>query len=333
MPKLGYQFEKAVFNFIKTLDPSAEVRFDQSILDRDTGTPRQCDVWINAKFGGHWPLSILVSCKDRRKSGRKLDISHIGTFCDEKRSTGADMGVIYCNTGFTQPAIKKAKNNNIACCRLYENEPSDIPEAIWLNHFACAATVQLGLNVYSTTTTFNTWNDIFNLQLVYENKHETVLDVIHEVFHLSEKQVASKRQPTDAFPSDWHTVITFKIEEIRAEFQVLLRGHWKRYRAKSEAILLDGSYCFSDQSFRGGSTGPLINIQATHPGKDWVEIDTEEMIPTRNIFTTILMDGDTAQALRDGYGTKSLNERNRMGLCQKDLMVEPNIVINAKLKK
>ena len=60
MSKPGRDFEEAVYAFANTL--KAEVLFDHQIPDRDTGELRQCDVWINAKFGEHWPLSILVSC-------------------------------------------------------------------------------------------------------------------------------------------------------------------------------------------------------------------------------------------------------------------------------
>ena len=59
--KPGRKYEEAVYAFAKTLDPSAEVLFDHKMPDRDTGELRQCDVWINAKFAGHWPLSILIS--------------------------------------------------------------------------------------------------------------------------------------------------------------------------------------------------------------------------------------------------------------------------------
>ena len=104
--KPGRKFEKAVYAFAKTLDPAAEVLFDHNVIDRDTGESRQCDVWINAKFGGHWTQSIIVSCKDHR---RKLHVGDIGTFCDEKRATGATMGVIYSRTGFSKPAIQKAR--------------------------------------------------------------------------------------------------------------------------------------------------------------------------------------------------------------------------------
>src|SRR5437870_2697652 len=97
--KPGRKFEEAVYAFAKALDASAEVLFDHKVKDRDTGESRQCDVWINAKFGGHWPQSIIVSCKDHK---RKLHSGDVGTFCDEKRSTNATMGVMYSRSGFTK---------------------------------------------------------------------------------------------------------------------------------------------------------------------------------------------------------------------------------------
>jgi hypothetical protein len=71
----GKAFEKAVYAFARKLDPNADVIFDAKIPDRDTGKMRQCDVWINAKFGGHWPISILVSCKDKRGTESGLQFS------------------------------------------------------------------------------------------------------------------------------------------------------------------------------------------------------------------------------------------------------------------
>ena len=156
----GLAFEKAVYAFVNTLDPKAEVLFDHKVPDRDTGTPRQCDVWINANFGGHWPLSILVSCKDHKK---KLNISDIGTFKDEIHSTGASTGVIYSKSGFTKPAIEKAKSSGIACCRLYENEPADIPDLFTFESYAFTPQVKLALESNVENTMIKTWGDIFAL--------------------------------------------------------------------------------------------------------------------------------------------------------------------------
>jgi predicted helicase len=124
----GSEFEEAVYHFAQKLDPSAEVLFNHSVPDRDTGEPRQCDVWINAKFGGHWPLAILVSCKDHK---RKLHSGDIGTFRDEVRSTGASTGIIYSRADFTEPGLRKAQANGFPCCRIYQREPADIPESFF----------------------------------------------------------------------------------------------------------------------------------------------------------------------------------------------------------
>jgi hypothetical protein len=139
---LGSEFEEAVFRFAKTLDLQAEILFNQSIRDRDTGEPRQCDVWINAKLGGHWPLSILISCKDHK---RKLHSGDIGTFRDEVRSTGASTGVIYNRTGFSKPALRKAQASGYPCCRIYQNEPADIPSSICFDQFACHPQIRLAI--------------------------------------------------------------------------------------------------------------------------------------------------------------------------------------------
>src|SRR2546430_2453487 len=96
--KSGRDFEEAVFSLVKALDPTADVKFDHKVIDRDTGTPRQVDVWVNGKYGGHFPFSLLISCKDYN---RKVTVQQMGTFCDELRSTSASFGVIYSHAGFT----------------------------------------------------------------------------------------------------------------------------------------------------------------------------------------------------------------------------------------
>ena len=160
MARRGEDFERAVHAFVQTLDPTAKVLFDHKVCDRDTGTFRQCDVWIEARFGRHLPMSILVSCKDH---ARKLDIGEIGTFCDEVRSTSATMGVIFSRAGFTKQALDKAKVNRLACCRLYQGEPADLPGIVWFDEFVCNQAISLrmlsGLNGHD----IRVWNDVFDL--------------------------------------------------------------------------------------------------------------------------------------------------------------------------
>lgn len=297
MPRPGREFEKAVYAFARTLDPSAEVLFDHKVPDRDTGKPRQCDVWINARFGGHWPQSILVSCKDYR---RKIHSGNIGTFCDEVRSTGASTGVIYNKSGFTKPALRKAKANGLACCRLYENEPPDIPATIWIEFFACAPKICLRLESGIGIPEIKTWNDLFDIRL---KDGITALEVVSAAFHNGEDQVVNEAKQTGMFPKGWVIDIAFEgIEGFEATVRMKIFGDWKLYRAKMEAILLDGSYCLSNDSFRGTLTGPWVDIRGEDPGEHWMEITEQDFTLPPNWAITILCRGDVEQALREKVG-------------------------------
>jgi hypothetical protein len=238
--KPGRKYEEAVYAFTKTLDQAAEVLFDHKEPDRDTGELRQCDVWIKAKFAGHWPLSILVSCKDQK---RKLNASDIGVFCDEKRSTGASTGVIYSRSGFTRPAVKKAQANGISCCRLYDNEPADLPTAIWLEHFLCKSTIELRSSKTQTENRLGTWNDLFNLEL--EVSKETVLSVIARTFSVDEEKAVLHQKSSlgqkFAFPEDWKSELSLRVTGFEQDLVLTVTGRWKKYRARSEASLLNGS--------------------------------------------------------------------------------------------
>lgn len=299
MTKLGADFEKAVFTFAKTLDPAAEVLFDHKAPDRDTGTPRQCDVWINAKFGGHWPLSILVSCKDHNT---KLDIGDIGTFCDEVRSSRASTGVIYSRAGFTKPALEKAKSNGVACCRLYQNEPADIPSSIVFEHFACTPQIRLALQTDVSKTQLKTWNDIFDIP----EGNMNLLDVIASEFAKGENASIQEGAKQKSFPLDWEKNIVFITDDTGIELKVQLSGHWKWYRARLEATLLDGSYCLSDESFKGTLIGPTIDLRGEHPGEAWVEITDRSLALPTNRILAVLYQGDVKTALRENVGPQTV---------------------------
>ena len=303
MSKSGRKFEEAVCRFAKTLDPNAEVIFDHNVLDRDTGTPRQCDVWINAKFGGHWPISILVSCKDHK---RKLNIGDVGEFANEVHSTSASTGVIYSSSGFTQQAIKKAQSNGLACCRLYQGEPADIPEIIWFESYTCKVRVSLTLKTDLRSSRITTWNDLFDCVAVDEQGEQKVIDILTNVYVDSEKKIVSEVKNTKSFPTDWQNNVTIfnvnGIDEIK--FQVFCK--WVKYRARQEAHLIKGSYCLSDGSFTGSIFGPPVDTQSEDPGDNWVEINDEEGLLVKNAAIMILYKGDMEAALRNIIGSKPL---------------------------
>jgi hypothetical protein len=304
--KPGRKFEEAVCAFAKTLDQSAEVLFDHKVPDRDTGALRQCDVWINAKFSGHWPLSILVSCKDHR---RKLNSGDVGTFCDEKRSTSASTGVLYSRSGFTKPAVKKAQANGISCCRLYDNEPDDLPASVWIEQFLCKPVIQLESLTDLTGSGLRTWNDLFNVG-DGENK-KNVLDIIAETFSAGEARVLSEKNPSRrgvvSFPAPWTEELSLRLVSTYQNMILRVGGSWRKYRARSEATLLSGSYCVSDGSFRGTQVGPSIDTWGVHPGDAWEEIIDEDIRPPSNLCITILSGSDVRNVLREKIGPNPLS--------------------------
>jgi Restriction endonuclease len=309
MAKPGREFEEAVYSFAKTLDPTAKILFDHRAIDRDTGKPRQCDVWINAKFGGHWPLSILVSCKDHH---RKLHVGDIGAFYDEVRSTGASTGVIYSRAGFTKPALDKAKANGLACCRIYQNEPADIPQIIRFDQFTCKPAGQLELETNLMATKYKTWNDLFDIIIRCDKDDQTALDVIAAIFEQGEEWSLqqlrkSSTEEKSFFPPNWSSNLEFEDIDSRKKIQIKVMGRWKRYKTQIEAILLNGSYCLTDGSFKGDIIGPSIDTQGEHPGGAWTEIiDTDYALPLNRVLI-ILSKGDIRSALREKLGPTPLH--------------------------
>lgn len=296
--RVGSEFEEAVFRFVKSLDPHAEVLLNHSVPDRDTGEPRQCDVWINAKFGGHLPLSILVSCKDHK---RKLHSGDIGTFRDEVRSTGASAGVIYSRAGFTEPALRKAQANGYPCCRIYQHEPADIPGAFYFEQFACSTQIGLDLIELIPDSTSITWGDIFSIK----HKEGTVLDLICKVIADAEENALGQTKNTASFPTDWAMEIQLSDNKSGNTIKIRVFGHWKKYKARMEATLLDGSYCLTDKSFQGTQYGASIDTQSAHPGEAWTEIQDAEFLLPANRIIAIMYHGNVKKALQEQFSSKS----------------------------
>jgi len=277
--KFGLEFEEAVFRFAKTLDFRAEVLFNHSISDRDTGEPRQCDVWINAKFGGHWPISILISCKAHK---RKLHAGDIGAFCDEVRSTSANYGVIYSRSGFSEPALLKAKTNGLSCCRLYKDEHADIPNSVVFEQFACYPRIRLDI-VNCASGILDKWNDIFSIK----DDSKTVLELINAAYIANEKAAIDESMVSGGFPATWQVELEIPLGA-GAPLKIRIAGSWKKYRARIEATLLNGSYCISNDSFNGTIVGASIDTWSDSPGEAWEEIaDNEFTLPAKRIVFTM----------------------------------------------
>jgi len=271
MTKKSKQFEKDVWAFVKKLDKSAEVLFDCKIPDKDTGSPRQVDAWINAKIGKHFPISILVSCKNHK---RKLNITHIESFAAEVRSTKASTGVIYSSSGFTRPALKKATSYGLSCCRLFRDEPAEIPQQLIVWAYCCIPMPRMRVEPLQALKKKGIiyWNDLLKIKV---NKNQTLSDCVIERLYQDEKKAFSQCPKDKPFPKDWTIYGNFcSYNDPSLKFTINIQGIWKLFRGRVETHLLKGSYCFKNESFRGSMTSPIIDL-VNFPGPGWEEIDKE----------------------------------------------------------
>ena len=242
-----------------------------------------------------------MSCKDHK---RKLHSGDIGTFRDEVRSTGASTGVIYSRSGFSVPALRKAQANGFSCCRIYQREPADIPDSFYFEQFVCSTQIALALIDVTQNQESNTWGDIFEIK----HKDGTILDLICKVIVDAEKTALDQVKLTLSFPADWAREIQLSAENPTDSINIQVFGHWKKYKARMEATLLDGSYCLTDKSFQGTLQGPWIDTQSTHPGEAWTEIDDADFsLPTKSMLA-ILIHGNANEALREHLWSKLANK-------------------------
>jgi len=265
------EFEISVTNFIKALDPEAQVTHDAMIPDKDTGTPRQRDVWIETKVSKLFSLKILVSCK-RYKT--KLNQQHIDAFIGELLSSGAQKGVIYSYSGFTKPALDKAKARGISCCRLYQNEPPDIPEL-------------LSFHAYLMTPAFHFWaawleaidgqpntlGELFELNMDQGGMPIKLIDLVLSKHAQKRAGVRSNAQQTGKLPQKWTERISLRNPNTgRDMLTIEFGGDWAFYEATLEGYLLNGSYEFTDGEFHGEQSFPEVHHIGPQPGSNWKRV-------------------------------------------------------------
>jgi hypothetical protein len=293
--KSGRAFEEAVWAFARAINPDATVRFDHYVPDRETGTARQCDVWIETLIGGHWPLKINVSCKDYQ---RKLDVGHIDTFIRETEARGATMGVLYSRNGLTRPALQKAKKNDVCCCRLYDNQPADIPHVIWWDCYACQ--VHMRLEYSGTADSELTWNDVFE----HAVDGKTFIEHIDQTFRDAERRFIDEATKVGSTAQDF--CVGGSIPGCADEAQFKLFGLWQFYKDRREAHYLDGSYCETSGQFAGSIATPAVDMHSSHFGEAWEKVDRSHVPPVRMMI--VKYGSHVEKSLRQQLGPRRLKE-------------------------
>jgi len=313
MSNLSQQFERDVWKFVKALDPNAKVLFNHKVLDKDTNTPRQVDAWISAKYGGHIPISILVSCKNHK---RKLDITHIESFASEVRTTRASTGVIYSSSGFTKPAVDKSASYGLSCCRLFRNEPGEIPKYLVFWQYVCYPRVKLAIpnteikKLYEKN--IQNWSDLLTIRTT---ESDSLIDEVVRELSKREKWCIqeSKKNKGGVVPQDWmdeYTVST--IEDPSFEFKLLFIGRWEIYRARLEYYVLNGSYCYSNKSFIGSIATPSVDTQGDHPEHGWELIKRNEIFSSPIQGAFIFLHGNIKKQVLEDCKHKFVSPSNKI---------------------
>lgn len=98
------EYQEAVGQLYEQMSDFGIVRKNITIPDKITGQSRQIDVWWEANIGDH-KVNFLVDAKLRKD---KLDVKDVEEVLMLAKSVNAHSAIIVCNSGWTQPAEKKA---------------------------------------------------------------------------------------------------------------------------------------------------------------------------------------------------------------------------------
>lgn len=107
MSKAGESYQELVAAVRRALDPGAQVIAGRWISGPDGRRDR--DVWVKGTISGQ-AQRILIECKDWRC---RVGIGVVDALDSKRRDLDATVAAIYSNSGFTKPAIRKARRVGI----------------------------------------------------------------------------------------------------------------------------------------------------------------------------------------------------------------------------
>jgi hypothetical protein len=114
-------FEKLVAEIQQSLAPGAKVVRNDSVVGKNSKTPRQIDISIR-KNVGQFKLFIAIECKDHKNP---IDVALIEEFISKLRDIEANKGAMVSASGFTASAKRVALEAGIDLYRIVDTEKHD----------------------------------------------------------------------------------------------------------------------------------------------------------------------------------------------------------------
>jgi hypothetical protein len=204
--------------------------------------------------------------------------------------TDANVGIIYSREGFNDNAIVKARALGFHCCRLYRDQPPEIPEHLILTTYLFQPSCQLFMTGEAGDRPLEYWKDA----LVLPCGEKTVLDDLAYKYTQFQKMVNLKDSWRKAREGANYLV---EVTDGRPPLFVGLRLNYNVYRAKSEYTLLDGSYNCTAGDFQGSQKSPFIDMHNFSPDPCWERLaELPAELPVN--YTVIIAGGDSMKQLK-----------------------------------
>jgi len=120
----GRELEELAARIKSLLHPTAEVQSPASVIDIDTGQPREIDVLVSIPSDPRH-ITIAVECRDR---SARQDVTWIEQLIAKKESIGVDLLIAVSTSRFSEPALLKAGKRGVLIREVVESVPNEIAQ-------------------------------------------------------------------------------------------------------------------------------------------------------------------------------------------------------------
>jgi hypothetical protein len=107
--KKGEKFERIITAIERSLSSTGKIIRNYKVKDKDTGRSRQIDIAVIIK-DTYRNIFCMIEVKDHK---RQIDSPEIDKIIGIRNSVNANKAIMVSKSGFTKPALEKAKKNSI----------------------------------------------------------------------------------------------------------------------------------------------------------------------------------------------------------------------------